>query len=43
MKYEITDQEKANLIVFLNRVDLKGSEVHAFVELLNALQNPLSE
>jgi len=43
MKYEISDQIKNNLLVFLQRVDLKGSEALAFVELLNVLHNPLQE
>jgi len=41
MKYEISDQVKNNLLAFLNRVDLKGSEVPYYIEIINALQSPL--
>jgi len=39
MKYEISDQIKNNLLAFLNRVDLKGSEVPYFIEILNVFAN----
>ena len=39
MKYEISDQVKNNLLAFLNRVDLKGSEVPAYIEIINAFAN----
>lgn len=34
---ELTEQQKKNLLSFLSRVDLKGSEVPAFVEIINAI------
>lgn len=41
MKFELSEQVINNLKAFLNRVDLKGSEVGAFCEIVNALQNPI--
>ena len=43
MKYELSEQIINNLIAFLNRTDLKGSEVGAFCDILNALKSPLIE
>jgi len=43
MKYELSEQVKNNLVAFLNRTDLKGSEVGAFIDILNALKMPLVE
>ena len=40
MNIELTEQQLNNLQEFLKRVDLKGSEVPAFVEIVNALNNP---
>lgn len=37
IKVEFTKEQLANLHVFLNRVDLKGSEVPAFVEIIQVL------
>ena len=37
MKIEFTKEQLNNLQVFLNRVDLKGSEVIAFVEIMQVL------
>lgn len=36
----LTDQQYKNLIAFLGRVDLKGSEAAAFFDLASALENP---
>ena len=41
MKIELTEQQLNNLQVFLQRVDLKGNEVPAYVEIIQALNNPL--
>jgi len=44
MKIEITDQQYNNLMVFLDRVELKGfNEVQAFNEIIVALRNPIVE
>lgn len=43
MKYEIPDSVINNLKVFLNRVNLNGNEVPAFIEIISALDNPISE
>ena len=43
MKYEISEQAKNNLLVFLQRTDLKGNEVPAYVEIINILNNPIIE
>ena len=32
---ELTKEQIQNLLVFLSRVDLKGNEVPAYVEILN--------
>lgn len=41
MKIELTEQQLNNLQVFLQRLDLKGNEVPAFVEIMNALNKPV--
>jgi len=43
MKYELSEQVVNNLIAFLNRTDLKGSEVGAFLDIINALKMPIVE
>jgi hypothetical protein len=40
MKIELTEKERANLIVFLQRVNLTGAEVPAYVEIVSALNKP---
>ena len=40
MKIELTEQQLNNLQIFLQRVDLKGNEVQAFVEIMQVLNNP---
>lgn len=42
-KYEFTEQQVSNLRIFLGRTDIKGSEVPAYVEIVNALVNPIQE
>jgi|BioPla2DNA2_1021312.scaffolds.fasta_scaffold08221_5 hypothetical protein len=37
MKIEMNEKTCDNLLVFLNRTDLKGAEVPAFVEIINAI------
>ena len=39
MKLEISEAILNNLKTFLGRVDLKGTEVPAFVEVINVLNN----
>ena len=41
MKYELNEQVINNLKAFLNRVDLKGSEVPAYISIMNAINNPI--
>lgn len=41
MKIEFTKEQLSNLQIFLNRVDLKGHEVVAFVEIMQVLSNPI--
>jgi len=43
MKFEISNQQLANLGEFLNRVQLKGGEVNAFIELAGVFKNPIKE
>lgn len=40
---ELTIEQKKNLLAFLSRVELKGSEVPAFVEVLNAINQESEE
>jgi hypothetical protein len=39
-EFNLSEKEFTNLMAFLMRVELKGSEVQAFVELMNALNRP---
>ena len=43
MKYELNEQTKNNLLVFLQRTELKGSEVVSFVELMQLFNNPIKD
>lgn len=44
MKYCLTDHQINNLMVFLDRVEVKGlTEIHAMNEILIALKNPCVE
>lgn len=43
MYIELTEQQKNNLILFLNRVNMTGAEVPAYVDLLGAISNPVNE
>ena len=36
---KFTPEQYDNLLIFLQRTDLKGSEVAAFVQVVNALKN----
>lgn len=38
MKIELTKEQINNLKVFLARVDLKGAEVPAFLEIMQAIE-----
>ena len=37
---KLSEHQLNNLNIFLQRVDLKGNEVRAFVEIMNALNEP---
>lgn len=37
---KLNEKDYTNLMAFLMRVELKGSEVQAFVEVMNALNRP---
>lgn len=39
--YVLSDQQLINLSKFLERAELKGSEVGAYVELINAFNSPV--
>lgn len=39
----LNEVQKKNLFVFLSRVDLKGSEVEAYAEIMNVLYPKTSE
>lgn len=43
MKYELTEIQHKNLIAFLGRVDLKGAEAVAYLEIVNALSKRVIE
>lgn len=44
MKYELSNEVVNNLMVFLDRVQVKGfQEIQALQEVVNALQNPDNE
>lgn len=43
MLIELTEEQRDNVITLLERVDLKGSEAIAFVEIVQALYNPVEE
>lgn len=38
--YELSDQQIKNLNIFLNRVDIKGSEAMSLVSVLQSLSTP---
>lgn len=40
MQIDLTDQQRQNLVIFLQRVSLTGAEVPAYVELVKALNQP---
>ena len=42
-KYELDNQILQNLIVFLNRTQLSGSEVQEFNKIMYVLSNPIKE
>jgi len=43
MKYELTKQQLNNLIAFLSRTNLSGSESAAFNEIVNIFSRPAEE
>ena len=43
MKIELTEEQRNNLLIFLDRVTLQGKEVIAFTQIVHALQNPLEK
>jgi hypothetical protein len=43
MKIELTEQQSKNLIGFLSRVQLQGSETPAFNDIVKAVQTPAEE
>jgi len=43
MRIELTDEQKRNLLMMLQRVDLKGGEVPAYVDVMNALNKEIKE
>lgn len=42
-KYELSQQQIENVIIFLQRVDLKGKEAVSLVSIFQSLANPLQE
>jgi len=43
INFELTEEQANNLIAFLKRIDLKGSEAVKFVELYSSLQKQAIE
>jgi hypothetical protein len=43
MKIELTEEQMKNLAVFLQRVQLTGGEVPAYVEIVQAINKPVLE
>ena len=43
MKIELTEEQLNNLKTFLQRVDLKGAEVPAYISIANALTKEFKE
>lgn len=44
MKFDFTEQQVNNLLVFMDRISLTGiKEVQAFNEIIAALNNPINE
>lgn len=41
IKVEFTKEQLNNLLIFLNRVNLQGAEVGAFVEIMQVFGNPI--
>lgn len=42
-KYEIKDSVRNNIFLLLDRVDIKGSEAVAIIEIKNALSEPIPD
>lgn len=42
-KYELSQQQVENAIIFLQRVDLKGKEAVSLVSIFQSFANPLQE
>ena len=43
MQINLTIEQRKNLIVFLNRVQMSGAEVPAYLEIVNALNEPFKK
>lgn len=43
MKFELTENQLSNLLVFMERVDLKGNEALSFMEIIQSLQSQFEE
>ena len=41
MQYELSDDDKKNLLVFLSRAPLTGHETPAFNRLIDSMNNPI--
>jgi tRNA C32,U32 (ribose-2'-O)-methylase TrmJ len=43
VKFQLTNEQMRNLMSFLNRTQLAGQEVPAFMDIINALNKPVVE
>lgn len=43
MFIEFTEEQRKNLLIFLDRVELKGKEAIAYVQVLGALQKSVDK
>ncbi len=41
MYIELTEQQHKNLLAFLNRINMTGAEVPAYLDILGAINKPL--
>lgn len=43
MKYEMSEQMIKNIMAIINKSDLKGYEIPAYLDIINALNTPIKE
>ena len=43
MYIDLNEEQRKNLMIFLDRVELKGKEVFAYIDILKTLQEPVKK